>query len=215
MQQEQQYYSITWTAALRNHRPSYARQGGTSPPTGHRPSTGWTMQAFKPGMNNTTFVFSKTSTPALRSTLNGDRRFSPQGLSGQGVMRAIHFHIVPKLRMCGATPPLPIYTFMAWTQTNLRSSWSSDISEMLSRHNAARVAHAIQTVIKSTKFLRAHSHTFVRTATTQSLPFANWEFKNRNIHKYNFCPICVTANLVHHIYGRARNEGQLKTLIWQ
>jgi len=35
---------------------------------GHRPATGWTMQVFNPGMNNTTFIFSKTSTPALGPT---------------------------------------------------------------------------------------------------------------------------------------------------
>ena len=122
------------------------------------------------------------------------RRFFPRGLSGQGVRLTTHLHIVPKLRMCGATPHLPIYTFMAWTQTTLCSWWSSDISEMLPRHNAARAAYTIQSVNKSTQFLHAHSHTFVRTATTESLPFANWKFKNGNIHKYTF-----VLFLVHHI----------------
>ena len=39
---------------------------------------------------------------------------------------------------------------------------------MLPIHNAGRVAYTIQTVMKSAKFLHAYSHTFVRTATTES-----------------------------------------------
>ena len=64
------------------------------------------MRAFNPGMNNTTFISCKTSTPVLGSTLNGYRRFFPRGLSAQSVRLTTHLHIVPKLRMCGATPHL-------------------------------------------------------------------------------------------------------------
>jgi hypothetical protein len=40
------------------------------------------------------------------------------GTGGKAVgacRQTIHFHLVPRLRMCGATPVLPIYDFMAWT----------------------------------------------------------------------------------------------------
>jgi hypothetical protein len=30
-----------------------------------------------------------------------------------------HFHLVPKLRMGGATPLRPLYAFIAWTETTL------------------------------------------------------------------------------------------------
>jgi len=57
------------------------------------------------------------------------------------------------------------------------------------------------------KFLHAHSHTPVRTATTESLPFANWKFKNENIHKYTFVQFVWPRNLVHHTNGRTRTGG--------
>ena len=38
---------------------------------------------------------------------NGYRGFSPRGVSGRDVKLTAHFHLVPRLRMRGATPPLP------------------------------------------------------------------------------------------------------------
>jgi hypothetical protein len=38
---------------------------------------------------------------------------------GARMLLSIHFHIVPRLRMSGATPLLPLYAFKAWTEITL------------------------------------------------------------------------------------------------
>jgi hypothetical protein len=164
------------------------------------------MRAFNPGMNNTTFIFSKTSTPALGSTLTGYRRFFPRGVKRPESQTDHSPPYSAEVTNVWSYTHLPTYTFMAWTQI-LCSWWSSDITEILPRHNAARVTYTFQTVIKSAKFLHAYSHTFVRTATTEPLLFANWKFKNETIHKYTFVLFVWPRNLVNHIYGRTRNGG--------
>ena len=35
------------------------------------------------------------------------------------MMLATYLHLVPRLRMSGAIPPLPVFAFMAWTRTIL------------------------------------------------------------------------------------------------
>jgi len=37
------------------------------------------------------------------------------GVSGCGMQLATHLHLVPRLSMRGAIPPLPLYVSMAWT----------------------------------------------------------------------------------------------------
>jgi hypothetical protein len=37
------------------------------------------------------------------------------GLSGRRVTLTVHLHLVPRLRMSGATSPLPLYSIMGWT----------------------------------------------------------------------------------------------------
>jgi len=41
------------------------------------------------------------------------------GLNGRGVKLTTHLHLVPRLRMNGATPPHPLYTFKMWTGKTL------------------------------------------------------------------------------------------------
>jgi hypothetical protein len=48
---------------------------------------------------------------------NGYRGF--HGYSGWGVKLTTHLHLVPRLRMIGAMPLLPLYAFMVWTETTL------------------------------------------------------------------------------------------------
>jgi hypothetical protein len=45
---------------------------------------------------------------------NGYRGLSLWGLSCQGVKLTTHHHVVQRLRMSGAIPPLPNYVFMVW-----------------------------------------------------------------------------------------------------
>jgi hypothetical protein len=46
-------------------------------------------------------------------------RVPSQGQSGRGVKLTTYLHIVPRLRMTGAIPLLPLYAFMAWLRTTL------------------------------------------------------------------------------------------------
>jgi hypothetical protein len=45
---------------------------------------------------------------------NGYQGLFPWELSGQNVKLTTHLHLVLRSRMCGAIPPLPQYTFIAW-----------------------------------------------------------------------------------------------------
>jgi hypothetical protein len=36
--------------------------------------------------------------------------------SGRSVTLTSHLYLVPKLRMSGGIPPIPLYVFMAWTE---------------------------------------------------------------------------------------------------
>jgi len=50
----------------------------------------------------------------LRLLSEGYWEFFPRGLTGRGVKLTTHLHLEPKLKMRGATLPLPQYVFMAW-----------------------------------------------------------------------------------------------------
>ena len=61
------------------------------------------------------FLFSKTSRPALRST-------QPYILVGTGVpsrTESTHLHLVPKSEMDGVIPLFPLYAFVTFSGTNL------------------------------------------------------------------------------------------------
>jgi hypothetical protein len=45
--------------------------------------------------------------------------FFPGGEAAVGVMLTSHLQLVPRLRMNGAIPLLPLYAFMAWTGEEL------------------------------------------------------------------------------------------------
>ena len=45
--------------------------------------------------------------------------FLPRGQSRRGGRLTTHIHLVPRLRMSGAVPLLPLYAFMAWTGKTL------------------------------------------------------------------------------------------------
>jgi len=52
--------------------------------------------------------------------------------SDQGMKSTIILYLVPRLRTSGATPQLPLYSFMAWTgKTYLSWWWNSTISSYL------------------------------------------------------------------------------------
>jgi hypothetical protein len=53
-----------------------------------------------------------------RNLCNGHQGLFPWRLGGRSVELTIHLHIVPRSRMCGATPPFPEYAFMVWCSVN-------------------------------------------------------------------------------------------------
>jgi hypothetical protein len=46
------------------------------------------------------------------------------GVSGRGVKLTTHFHLVPRLRVSGAIPPLLQYTFMAWCSVKAQNNFT-------------------------------------------------------------------------------------------
>jgi len=62
------------------------------------------------------------------------------GLSGRGLKLAIHFHLVPELKMSGVIPPFLLYAFMVRTGTTFRSpSISPDKKNNQDRHSTYNV----------------------------------------------------------------------------
>lgn len=49
----------------------------------------------------------------------GTTRVLSQGLSSWGMKLTTHLHLVPRLRISGATLLLPLYAFLAWTGKTL------------------------------------------------------------------------------------------------
>jgi len=48
------------------------------------------------------------------------------GVTSRGMKLTTHLHLVLRLRMSGAAPLLPVYTFMAWTGTVLPIPFNDD-----------------------------------------------------------------------------------------
>ena len=81
------------------------------------------------------FFFSKTSRPALGHTESqiqvGVVSFLPGGITVGAWIWPLSLHLVPRLRMSGAVPPLPLNAFMACTGTALSLSvCSADICHL-------------------------------------------------------------------------------------
>jgi len=73
---------------------------------------------YRQGYGRILFLFSTASRPALGPT-HPPVQWVPRALSWgvkwpEGVKLTTHLHLLPKLRMCGATPALLQYVFMAW-----------------------------------------------------------------------------------------------------
>jgi hypothetical protein len=63
------------------------------------------------------FLFTTASRPALKPTqppIQWIPEVFPWWQTGRGVKLTTQFHVVPRSRMSGSTPPLPQYVFMAW-----------------------------------------------------------------------------------------------------
>jgi len=54
------------------------------------------------------------STPPRPGWFWGPAILVSNGYQGRGVKLTTHLHLVPRLRLCGATHSLPQYAFMAW-----------------------------------------------------------------------------------------------------
>jgi hypothetical protein len=80
-----------------------------------------TARGSYPGRGKRIFPFTKTSTWALRPThlLFIQNRGSNPEINRPGVILPTHVHLVPRIRMNGAIPLLPLYTFTAWTGMTL------------------------------------------------------------------------------------------------
>ena len=62
----------------------------------------------------------------------------PRGYSGRSVKLTAHLHLVPRLRMSGAIPLLPLYAFRVWTGKTLPLiSWAlleRKVAELVCKH---------------------------------------------------------------------------------
>jgi hypothetical protein len=65
------------------------------------------------------FSLLKTSRLALGASSSRTTGVLSQGKSSWGVKLTTYLHLVPRLRMCGAIPLLPLYAFMLWKRTIL------------------------------------------------------------------------------------------------
>jgi len=66
-----------------------------------------------PGFDFLLFLNDQTGHRAHLASNSMDTGVISQGQSGQGVKVTTHLHLLPKLRMSGATPLLLLYAFMA------------------------------------------------------------------------------------------------------
>jgi hypothetical protein len=94
-------------------------------------SKGGTIQGSNPG-NSKGFFFS----PKHSDRLWGLPAYHPKGTavqswdtSGRGVKLTTHLHLVPRLRVSGAIPLLPLYAFMPWT---CKTTYLMDMKNMTS-----------------------------------------------------------------------------------
>jgi hypothetical protein len=75
------------------------------------------LRAGRPGFDSLQvlgrdiFLFTTASRPVLGPVESSTQL---RGLGGDEVGLADRIHLVPRLRMCGAIPPLPQCVFMAW-----------------------------------------------------------------------------------------------------
>jgi hypothetical protein len=83
-------------------------------------ASGWTIQGSNPGRDKA-FLLSKTSRPALGTIqpIQWAQGVLSWKWSGRGVKLAVHLHLVPRLRISGAIPTVPLYALMACARTTL------------------------------------------------------------------------------------------------
>ena len=74
-------------------------------------ATAWLIRSSNPGRGKQSF----SSPEGLPSFLSSVHRNCFPGINRPGVNLATHLHLVPRLRMSGVPPLLPLYGFIAWT----------------------------------------------------------------------------------------------------
>ena len=79
-------------------------------------ATGWTVRASNPGRSKRFFSSPETSRMELGPT-QPPTRWAPAFLPGWSVELTTLLRPVPRLRMTGAIPLHPLYTYMTWTGT--------------------------------------------------------------------------------------------------
>jgi hypothetical protein len=75
------------------------------------------------------FCLSLFTSFQIEFVTGAEQRFSKPRKSGRGVKLTTHLHLVPRLRMRGAVPPLSQYVLMVWClvmhKDNFNFTWSS------------------------------------------------------------------------------------------
>jgi hypothetical protein len=96
---------------------------------------GWTIGVlgFDSRQGLGIFLFTTVSRKALGPT-QPPIQWVPGALS-RGVKLTTHLHLVPRSRMRGAIPPLPLYVFMAWYLVKHRDSFTFISFNMLQLYN--------------------------------------------------------------------------------
>jgi len=79
----------------------------------------WTVRVLNPDEH-------KRLSPKVSRTAMGSTQLAVQsvpafctGVKTDGVKLTAHLHLVPRLRMSGAVPLLPLHAFMVWTRITL------------------------------------------------------------------------------------------------
>ena len=80
-------------------------------------ATGWTIRGSNPGKSKSVFSSPKRAHQFLGLPTLLLSRYRG---SFAGVMLTAHLHLVPRLRVSGVIPLLPVYAFMAGTGTTVR-----------------------------------------------------------------------------------------------
>jgi hypothetical protein len=89
---------------------------------------GWTIRGSNPGMERRFSLFQNIHSGAGALKFHEYRR-SFRGSTGRGVKLTTQLHPVPRLRMSGAVPLLPLYALLAWSRTTYKERESETLKE--------------------------------------------------------------------------------------
>jgi hypothetical protein len=150
------------------------------------------------------FVLSKNVHTASRahsaSYSTGERCLFPRGLSGRGVRLTNYFHVVPRLRMCGAILPLILYGFLAWIGTDLPFFFETPNSVWF---------------IKSYVHLRKLTTGYIWTERVTYVFRMNWRPSSHRLHAFVFHFVPQNGKRKQPVFGICLrfNDGYFQ--IWQ